>query len=138
MRLTLISQPPGSNLCGQAVVATLLGITLDASVELFGHSHSTRTRELVTALRANGYTVPGRLVRVSKRRHMFVNSIWKVRWKKSGRSHWVLHWGGVDSGRVYDTGFYNGGVTPLTWRLGVPSHKISSFLPITVGQGVAT
>jgi hypothetical protein len=52
--MKLVRQPPGSNLCGQACLATLLGISLDEAVTLVGVEGGTRTKHLKRALSAMG------------------------------------------------------------------------------------
>lgn len=39
--MELVTQPPGSTLCGQACVAMLAGVTLKASCKAFGHKCAT-------------------------------------------------------------------------------------------------
>jgi hypothetical protein len=50
--MKLVRQPPGSNLCGQACIATLLGISLDEAVMLARVEGQTRTKDLTVALSA--------------------------------------------------------------------------------------
>ena len=52
--MRLVRQPEDSSLCGQACVATLAGITLDESIEIFGTKGKTYGTHLVAALRCVG------------------------------------------------------------------------------------
>lgn len=49
--MKLVRQPKGSNLCGQACVATLCGITLDEATILVRKTGQTQTKHLKRALR---------------------------------------------------------------------------------------
>ena len=45
--MDLILQPVGSNMCGQACIAMIAGISIEEAVKAVGHRHSTKTREIV-------------------------------------------------------------------------------------------
>ena len=53
-RLSHIRQPEGSNLCGQACVAMLAGVTLAEAIRATGTRGRTSTRHVTHALRALG------------------------------------------------------------------------------------
>jgi len=61
--MKLVRQPPCSNLCGQACIATVLNITLDESIELMGTKGKTDTRQLKDALDAHGVEHGDRRIR---------------------------------------------------------------------------
>lgn len=52
--LPWIPQPPGSNLCGQACVAMLAGVTLAESIQVFGTEGRTSWKQVRGALRHFG------------------------------------------------------------------------------------
>ena len=89
--MKLVRQPPGSNLCGQACVAMVLGRTLDDVRPLFRKWGLTRTKDLVQALK-NGSCYPKaeRLIRVHRGRLMPPVAICKFGWPGLWKSHWVV------------------------------------------------
>lgn len=115
----LVRQTEGSSLCGQAVVATLLRITLDESVRAFGTRGATRTRQIVAVLRGRGIECPDRMERFRGR--LPARGILKVKFWKARMGHWVLWF----DGRLYDpaVGTFEGLKLPLVAR-------VTSFLPI--------
>lgn len=117
--LKLVRQPEGSNLCGQAVVATLLGLTLDDGIREFGTRGATRTRQIAAVLRGRGIECPDRLERFRGR--LPARGILKVKFWRSWMGHWVLWF----DGRLYDpaTGTSEGLKLPRVAR-------VTSFLPI--------
>ena len=64
MRINLIKQPKGSNLCGQACVAMITGISLEESIKLFGSKGKTGTKQLYYALKERGITCSEKAVRI--------------------------------------------------------------------------
>jgi len=50
---TLVMQPPGSRQCGQAVVATIMSLTLEESVVLIGKTGLTTLKDLDRALQSS-------------------------------------------------------------------------------------
>jgi hypothetical protein len=58
-----VVQPAGSNLCGQACVATILGISLKEAIKLVGTEGKTNTKQLVRALRKRGVMCKSKLTR---------------------------------------------------------------------------
>lgn len=121
-----VQQPPRSRLCGQACVAMLTGVTLDAAAATMGHRHGTRTREVVAAL---GAVAAGhRLTTLRRRREPPSPALCKVTWKRG--SHWVI-WAAPD---VYDPDL----PAPLNqdvWlcRLARVGGRVTSFLPLKAG-----
>lgn len=96
-------QPSGSNLCGQTCVAMIAEVSLQRVCTVMGHSHSTRTREIVTVLRALGIECSDRLQRISKQtrfpardplpKRCIVHVVWD---KPNGgyHRHWIVYWNG--------------------------------------------
>jgi hypothetical protein len=96
-------QPPGSRLCGQACIAMIAEVSLVQACAAVGHSHSTRTREIVRALRTFSIDCADRLQRISKQtrypardplpKRCLVNVVWD---KPNGgyHRHWIVRWDG--------------------------------------------
>jgi hypothetical protein len=61
-----ISQPVGSNLCGQTCVAMIAGISLGESVKVFGKRGCTTTKDVAAALRKLGIPCGDKLIRLKK------------------------------------------------------------------------
>jgi len=118
--LKMIMQPEGSNLCGQACVAMLLGISLDESIKLIGKRGKTRTRDLVTALKAKGCDCGTRLIRGD----FIGDCIIKMTFTRT-HSHWIIFY----EGKFYDpsNGFNPPGILIFAKR---GEYKLSSYLPI--------
>lgn len=55
--MELVKQPPGSNLCGQACVAMILGTTLPTVIGLMHKRGKTTARDLKNILTKMGYVV---------------------------------------------------------------------------------
>jgi len=126
--LNLVLQPYRSPLCGQSVVAMLLGVSLDKGCGLVGHRKKTRTREIVKALRSAGWIVPDRRVVISSKRLPTDPCLVNVQWTKDPtRRHWTVLW----DGEIYCS-------------IGLPTEwykqhegtavKSMSFLPLTPPQ----
>jgi hypothetical protein len=58
--IKLVRQAPYTLCCGQAIVATLLGITLEESVARFGHDGVTKEEEIRAALGFSGWRLGDR------------------------------------------------------------------------------
>src|SRR5579863_643692 len=52
--ITIQLQPHGSKTCGQHCVAMVAGVPVAESIEVFGHKHSTETKDQVAALKYLG------------------------------------------------------------------------------------
>lgn len=104
--MNLITQPPGSSLCGQACVAMIAGISLEESIKIFGHSHSSKTKQIIKALKSLGIYPSERLKRFSQLKRWpqraIIREIYKVPGRKQGsfriNGHFVLLWDGY----IYD------------------------------------
>lgn len=114
-KLKLVRQPEKSNLCGQAAIATLLGITLDKAISLFGgKSGKTDWWQLREVLRGQGRSCAEELQTISETgfTRMPDLAVCKMYW--SGRddmTHWVIK----DGDRLLDTanGEFKWGHIPL-------------------------
>lgn len=62
--MNLVTQPEGSNLCGQACVATITGIGLERAISVFGTRGCTTTKQVVAALRKLGIPCADTLTRI--------------------------------------------------------------------------
>lgn len=64
MKINLIRQPDNSNLCGQACVAMIAGISLDESIKLFNSKGKTRTKQLYHALKKRRISCDEKAIRI--------------------------------------------------------------------------
>ncbi len=126
--MQLVRQPEGSNLCGQACVAMIAGITLQAARDLIyvDEDGGTHTKHLIKALRASGVECDDKLKRVSRKRPMLparcivaihgpvCKSYKRTRW------HWMVSWDGV----IYDPD----GCWPELYK----DWRVTSYLEIKV------
>jgi hypothetical protein len=120
--MKLVRQPKGSNLCGQAVVAMLTGVTLDEAVKSMHTRGTTRTRQLIDALSGTGIVPSERLHRFHLAHATLLrNAILKMHWKGRYKSHWVL----LCDDQIFDPEY---GVTPAGWWTGW--KRVSSFLSL--------
>lgn len=123
-----VRQPKPSNLCGQACVAMILGISLDEAIERMKTRGGTRTKQLVKVLRDSGkVTCNGKLSRVRKDFKPPKCAVMKMCWKEGTRrrSHWVV-W---NEGWWYDPS--DTIVRKATEGLMAPSDaKLTSYLEI--------
>jgi len=115
----LVYQPQGSNLCGQACIATVLGITLDEACDLVGKRGYTSTRHIREALAKRGFNLGDRMSsprwRKKPRKGLYLA---RVKWVARKHTHWVLC---MPDGRVFDPAF---GYDP-DWQGG---HRTSFYL----------
>jgi hypothetical protein len=96
----LVYQPHGSNYCGQACVATVLGVTLEDAIDLVGKRGYTNTRHMREALAKKGFVLgPRQTLKDKKPLRMYMA---RVRWKGRKHSHWVVL---TEEGRVFDPSF---------------------------------
>ncbi len=101
MAVSLVRQPEGSSLCGQACVAMAAGVSLDRAIKMVGHSKGggTHTWEIVKALRKLGLRCSDRCRRISRNRPEYPpKAILVVRKNGRGLYHWVY----CEDGVVYD------------------------------------
>ena len=91
--LKLIKQKPDSRTCGQCCVATLIRKSEWFCINLFGHDHSTYTREVVKVLNDLGINNSQKLLRLSKTRTYSDICIISCTWfneSNKRKKHWVL------------------------------------------------
>lgn len=118
-----IDQPEGSNLCGQACVAMLLGISLEEATGRVKHRGCTNWKMLRRALVAGGLACGEQLYRVTARRQVPDLALCHVRFGRGRVTHWIV----MERGMVYDP-------DPWTARGGgnALSHwgRITSFMEV--------
>ena len=86
--MQLVRQPTGSNLCGQACVATLCGITLDEAIALVRKHGQTRTIHLKRALHAMSVKHDDRRTRGAPQDNE--TALLYFQSKDRSAAHWVL------------------------------------------------
>lgn len=84
--IKLVTQPEGSRLCGQCVVAMILGISLERSIALVKKRGGTNLKQLLSALNLK----PAILTKYDTEPFLPKNAILKVLWNDKKQSHWVL------------------------------------------------
>lgn len=93
--MKLVKQPKGSNLCGQACVATIGNISLEDSIRIFDREGRTNTKDLIYALELLGFVCATRL----KRGKPEQDDLAIVKFLHPNRkSHWVVWY----KGKYYD------------------------------------
>ena len=112
-----IYQGEGTELCGQAVVATISGVSLDRAIEVIGHRKGTNTKELIAAFSVLGVKAAPRLKRISKKMPILPKTCVLSMYSKSRD---LGHWGAIIDGEFYEAGFVD--------RLG--DFEITSYLEI--------
>lgn len=92
-KLKIVLQPPGSNLCGPAVVATLHGVGLEEGVRMVGKRGLTGSRHLSKAIwEAGVFECDETLHRVSPDWEPVEEAcIVRIRWEGVWKSHYVLY-----------------------------------------------
>lgn len=120
--MKFVRQPEGSNLCGHACLAMVLGLDLDAACKQMGHKRKTYTRELVAAL--GDHADGTRLHPLKKGTAIPLFCVLKVTWKRD-HGHFVVY----KAPDVYDPE----ALTPVSfglWRDWVARHggRVTSFL----------
>jgi hypothetical protein len=92
-------QPKNSRVCGQTVVAMAAGISVEESIELFGHNHGTKTWELVSALDSLNIEVKGKGLQrwrgVGKPPDYALLHILFHTKGQPFAGHWALNWAGI-------------------------------------------
>lgn len=104
MIIKKVTQPEGSNLCGQAIIAMLGNISIQKAIKIMGKTGCTRTKDVIQTLRKLKLRVGSdRLLRIpknwSKPSLCIVHIGYGGHWKK----HWTL-WNGPE-GCFYDPAF---------------------------------
>lgn len=89
--MNLVRQPPQSNLCGQACIATICGITLEEAIALMKTKGKTSTSHLITALKVKGFHPTVGLTRKNKTSGFtWPDDIKICKFKTGKASHWVV------------------------------------------------
>ena len=101
MGVTQLYQPAGSNLCGQTCVAMLAGTSIEAVCHMLGKHGSTRTRDIVRALRHYGYRAESRAKRLALGALPLGDGILNYHWSERRMGHWLLY----INGHIYDPYF---------------------------------
>lgn len=97
-KIKLVRQPTGTNLCGQACVATIAGIELDAARKACGTSGKTDGTHLRSALRSLGFTVGERMKKGRPINLTNQLAVLKYQDDKKSLRHWVV----FDGRKYYD------------------------------------
>lgn len=121
----LLVQPENSSSCGQYCIAIITGEHIDNVVSVFGHAHTSRTKELVSALNHFGYATSTKLSRYANH-GLPAECILKISWEGKSTGHWVAYSNEV----VYDPA---GAVLPLSDFISINEQyggRIASYLEI--------
>jgi hypothetical protein len=103
--MKLVQQPEGSNLCGQAVVAMLLNLSLEEACELMGKRGKTTSKDLVQALCKGGVGVGQKRIPLRGNPPPLFSIVF-ARYSQGGNvGHWMLFWNGrlLDPSAHYET-----------------------------------
>ena len=120
MKFRHVYQGAGTKLCGQACIASILGISLEKAIELVGHANGTTSREMAKALGIEG----GR-----KRGDPKIPSLLSVREGTIRNWHWVI----LDGENTIDPALpYI--VEYATWleAIGRLGQRVSSYLDLSL------
>ena len=120
-----VQQPEGSNLCGHACLAMVLGIDLEAAKARLGHGRRTRTRELVAAL--GEHAEGARLRPLKKDTELPDFALLKVTWAPN-QGHFVVYAAPL----VFDPSLPGSVTFKPYYQWWVDSHKgrVTSFLAL--------
>lgn len=91
-----IYQPFRSRLCGQAVIATILGCTIEEAIRLVGHRHGTKNAELRAALASRAIHLGP--VRLTAHHDLPERAVLRLSRPYGKNWHWCLRW----DGETYD------------------------------------
>ncbi len=129
MKISHVRQPKGSYLCGQACLAMILGLDLDAACKVMGHSRRTWTREFVVAL---GPLAGGSRLTVVPSRSVLHSvlppfCLIRARWGVELCGHFAV----LADGEVYDP-LLRGPVSLEGWLIWLKRHdgRVTSYMPI--------
>jgi hypothetical protein len=111
--MKLVRQPKGSKQCGQACVAMVAGVSLKQSIELFKHTSSTRTRDIIKALRCAGIRCTSSRLVPFRHDTLFLTAIVKVQPLFNRKNNW--HWVVWHNGKVYDPSGYVAAGIPVSY-----------------------
>lgn len=127
----LVRQPDDSTICGQCCVAMLTGASLRKVINLVGHKHGTKTKELAKVIRRLGYDCGDRLVRFKNSLRLVTveRALLKLTPPEGRNWHWVV-WA---DHKVYDPCHHE----PIDSVHCYISGRVTSFLEVTSGSGWA-
>lgn len=115
--MKVVFQEEGSSVCGQCCVAMVADITLEKSIEIFGHSHATKAKELAAAFKKLEIESDIKLTRCKKYSELPNLCIIRIRWNEGkNKSHWAVHYNGF----IYDSAYgsyWPSGIEHLNGRL---------------------
>jgi hypothetical protein len=94
--MKLVRQPPNSNLCGQACIATIFGITLEEAIKAVGKKGKTYGSDLRRAIQSLGGDATA-MVRV-KNEHVVPAGTGIIKFKQGKAGHFVV----FNKGKYYD------------------------------------
>jgi hypothetical protein len=101
----------------------IANISIEESMQGFGHTHCTTTKEVVRVLRNFKITCSqSRLIRISKTNTIPPLGLLKIKWNSKG-SHWVV----VENGFIYDPAH---GIYAYSEAEKAINGKITSFIPL--------
>lgn len=100
--MELVRQPKNSNLCGQACVATIAGVSIEESIKAFdGTRGKTRTKQVAKALRKFGIECGDRLIRLSGKVNKTSFCMVRLHFNNAKHTHWTMY----SNGLFYDPDF---------------------------------
>ena len=114
--IELVRQPADAGLCGQACVAMIAGVSLQAAITAVGHArrNGSNTRELAAGLQRLGVRTAGNRLRALRGQlpERALIALRRNGERNPYKFHWMLQWDGA----VYDPddlwpGFYS------DWRI---------------------
>src|SRR5208282_1431115 len=127
--LNFISQTNQGSCCGQIAVAVLTGSTLDKVVQIVGHKHGTRTKELRAAFNALGFDCPVR--RPIVKRWPDVPGALLIHIRENNAKKYTGHWVAVCDYVVYDgNGEAPYGLKDYEYLAKEQGWRITSSMPV--------
>ena len=121
-----LTQPDGSNLCGQTCLAMILWVSIPKAIAMVGKRGRTRTRDLRHVLEENGYECTPRL----KLGAPSVDGLFilKVRYDDRKNTHWVVLLQRGEKASYYDPCFSR------EWHK-LPHGRVSSHMRVSKRVG---
>jgi hypothetical protein len=123
--MELVTQPPGSTLCGQACVAMVAGVSLKQSCQAFGHKNATTLYAVRRSLKKLGFQSAEKCQAFGKNPARLPETcLLMLTYQQAfgGLGHWVA----FHAGQVYDPA---GSIYPFALLLS--QAKSISYLAIT-------
>ena len=125
MEIPKLTQPEGSNLCGQTIVAMLAGISLKEAISATNSKGCTNTGDVISALKKYGFRFGSeRLLRIPKNWERPNLCIVHLRFGKHWRGHFTL-W---NDGYFYDPTFKS--ILSPTFYDAIHSCRITSYVEV--------